>query len=222
MPKIFLSYRRSDAADAAGRIFDRLVGTFGAASVFKDVDSIRPGADYTEVIDEHLGSCDVLLVIIGPTWLNASKADGTPRLADAADLVRLEIERALSNRILVIPVLVGNAVVPASEELPESLRPLVYRNAHAVRPDPDFHHDMDRLVTALKSMPTKTTVKPPPKKETSKGPSSAIPMALRAPGSKARAKSQDMTPVIVAILAAVLVVLGICVCLGLLVFTSGF
>ncbi len=41
MPKIFISYRRSDSAAHAGRIYDRLEGRFGQGQVFMDVDAIR-------------------------------------------------------------------------------------------------------------------------------------------------------------------------------------
>jgi len=52
----------------------------------------------------------------------------------------------------VIPVLVGGAVMPTKDELPDSLKPLAYRNAIQVRPDPDFPTDMARLVEALKGI----------------------------------------------------------------------
>jgi hypothetical protein len=39
--------------------------------------------------------------------------------------------------------------MPAEEQLPLSLRKLVYRNATPIRPDPDFHRDMDRLIAAI-------------------------------------------------------------------------
>ena len=44
MPRIFISYRRNDSATGAGRIYDRLEGHFGRGQVFRDVDTIRPGA----------------------------------------------------------------------------------------------------------------------------------------------------------------------------------
>ena len=40
MPTVFISYRREDAADAAGRIYDRFASAFGENSVFLDLDSI--------------------------------------------------------------------------------------------------------------------------------------------------------------------------------------
>jgi hypothetical protein len=69
--RIFLSYRRVDTAHVAGRLFDRLEARFGAGTVFMDVDSIEPGIDFTEAIEAAVGSCGVLLALIGPRWVDA-------------------------------------------------------------------------------------------------------------------------------------------------------
>jgi uncharacterized membrane protein YeaQ/YmgE (transglycosylase-associated protein family) len=146
---IFMSYRRSDSQDVAGRIYDRLVGAFGPESIFKDVDAIRPGADFRQEIDEFLNQCDVVLVLVGAGWLEARDQEDRRRLDNPADFVRIEIETALSRNIIVIPVLLHNAAMPLADELPATLQPLLFRNAVVVRPDPDFHRDMDRLISAL-------------------------------------------------------------------------
>lgn len=148
---IFISYRRSDTAHVAGRVYDRLVGDFGKVSVFKDVDSIPLGMDFKEYLDEKVGECNVLLAIIGDKWLEERNSTGKRRLDDPTDFVRIELESALARKIPVIPLLVGGAPMPSEEELPASLRKLVYRNGIPIRPDPDFHRDMDRLISALKS-----------------------------------------------------------------------
>jgi formylglycine-generating enzyme required for sulfatase activity len=152
MSQVFISYRRDDSADAAGRIYDRLVQCFGRDNVFKDVDDIPPGVDFRAVISEAVGRCQVLLAVIGRDWLEIVGPSGKRRLDDPRDFVRLEIEAALSRGILVIPVLVGRAGMPGEERLPESLRPLAFRNAVEVRRDPDFHHDVDRLARHLDPM----------------------------------------------------------------------
>ena len=146
---IFVSYRRSDSADIAGRIYDRLIGKFGKDPVFKDVDSIPLGLDFKEYLDKKVGECDVLLAIIGDRWLEASDSSGNKRLEDQADFVRIEIESALQRGIPVIPLLVRDAHMPSEESLPPGLRKLVYRNGIPIRSDPDFHRDMDRLIAAL-------------------------------------------------------------------------
>jgi TIR domain len=144
---IFISYRRDDSSDVTGRIYDRLIQHFGKHSVFKDVDSIPLGVDFRKHLGDSLGRCDVLLTIIGKQWLIGDM--GQRRLDDVRDFVRLEIEAALQRDIPVIPVLVRAASVPRQEDLPETLRSLVYQNGIPVRPDPDFHQDMDRLIRGI-------------------------------------------------------------------------
>ena len=71
------------------------------------------------------------------------------RLDDARDLARIEIASALARGIPVVPVLVGGAVMPTGEELPDEIQGLAYRNGISVRPDPDFHKDLDRLIAGI-------------------------------------------------------------------------
>src|SRR5438477_638897 len=110
MPTIFLSYRREDSADAAGRLHDHLGAHFGRESVFMDVDTIPFGVDFREHLDEAVSRCDVLLAVIGERWLDAchppGPKQGQRRLDDPADFVAVEIHSALARDIPVIPVLV--------------------------------------------------------------------------------------------------------------------
>ena len=152
MIKVFVSYRRDDSRHQAGRLFDHLVEKFGKKHVFKDVDSIPPGVDFREVLTERVAGCDVFLAVIGDDWLWAEGPDGRRRLDDPRDFVRIEIEAALGRGIPVIPVLVGKAEVPKATDLPKSLRELSYRNGRPVRPDPDFHNDVVRLVRGIKAV----------------------------------------------------------------------
>ena len=63
--RIFISYRRQDTAYPAGWLYDRLTDRFADGQVFKDIDSIKLGDDFAEVITAAVGSCDVLLALIG-------------------------------------------------------------------------------------------------------------------------------------------------------------
>jgi len=94
--RIFMSYRREDTAMAAGWLYDRLRERFGASQIFKDVDTIRPGEDFVEKLNYAVGSCDVLLALIGDRWLTVAGADGKRRIDDPGDFVRLEVEAALT------------------------------------------------------------------------------------------------------------------------------
>jgi TIR domain len=145
---IFISYRREDSAEVAGRIYDRLVQRFGKEAVFKDVDSIPYGIDFRTYIMNVVGSCGTLIAVIGDQWLMPGKS-GNRRIDDPSDFVRTEITSALQRKVPVIPLLVKNAEMPKENELPDVLRDMTYRNAIKVRTDPDFHPDMDRLIKSL-------------------------------------------------------------------------
>jgi beta-lactam-binding protein with PASTA domain len=146
--RIFISYRRTEADFPAGWLYDNLVAQFGRDQVFKDVDSIEPGEDFAEVIADAVGSCDVLLVLIGDRWLTITDEDGKRRLDDPNDLIRLEIEAALARNVRVIPILVGRTGMPPAEQLPASLVRLARRQALEVSPS-RFKSDMARLLRAL-------------------------------------------------------------------------
>jgi hypothetical protein len=151
VPRIFISYRRSDSAAVSGRIYDRLCLAFGEPNVFKDVDDIPAGAHYRELLETEVGKCDVLLAIIGAHWLTVTNEQGQRRLDNPHDFVRIEIEAGLKRQnALVIPLLVDEARMPSPEELPEGLRDLHFRNAAAVRNDPDFNRDVGRLIQTIR------------------------------------------------------------------------
>jgi hypothetical protein len=144
---IFISYRRADAGYPAGWLHDRLAAHYGPGRVFKDVDSIRPGDDFAAKISAALGSCAVLLAVIGPQWLTAAGEQGR-RLDDPGDFVRREIEAALSREVLVIPVLVAGARPLEANDLPGSLQKLADRQAVRLNPD-QFGSDAGRLLSVL-------------------------------------------------------------------------
>ena len=103
MPRVFISYRRADTLAVAGRVDDRLCGLFGRANVFRDVDTVPPGVDFRQHVNDAINRCDAVVVLIGKAWLETN-ADGTRRINNPSDLVRLEIEAALSNATPILPV----------------------------------------------------------------------------------------------------------------------
>jgi hypothetical protein len=150
MVKVFVSYRRQDSAQVTGRIYDKLVASFGTHTVFKDVDSIPLGSDFRRILEKSIANCDVILVVMGLKWSGAPDQQGQARIHDTSDYVRIEIENALQKNLPIIPLLVDEANMPAAEALPESIRDVVFRNATKIRPDPDFHRDMDRVIDAIR------------------------------------------------------------------------
>jgi hypothetical protein len=133
MDAIFISYRREDSQGEAGRLSDSLAKIFGDSRVFLDVEGIRAGQDFRQAIETQVASCSVLLALIGPHWLDSTAADGQRRLDDPHDFVRLEISSALKRGIPVIPVLVRQAQMVTSEQLPPDLSALAFRQAAELR-----------------------------------------------------------------------------------------
>ncbi len=146
MAKIFITYRRADSAAACGRIYEHLENRFGRRNVFKDVDNIPGAVLFEDYIESSLRECVVQLVIIGKTWLTVTADDGTRRLDSHSDLVRREIELAISLGLVILPVLVEGAQMPSASDLPESLRDVTKHNAREVHNDPYFKHDVERLI----------------------------------------------------------------------------
>ena len=152
MTRVFLSYRRSDSTDITGRLDDRLAAQFGRENVFKDVDSIEAGADFIATIEEAIPGCHTLLAVIGGDWVAVDDELGAPRIRQEGDPVRIELELALRHDVPVIPLLLAGAGMPSTEDLPDSLRELPFRNALPLRPDPHFHGDVDRVVRACRRL----------------------------------------------------------------------
>ncbi len=128
MKGIFISYRREDTAGYAGRLYDRLAAYFGPDRVFMDVEGIEPGVDFVDALERAVGSCEVLIVLIGKDWLVADGA-GKRRLDDPADFVRIETAAALARNIRVVPVLVDDAEMPRANQLPADMASLARRQA---------------------------------------------------------------------------------------------
>jgi hypothetical protein len=142
--KVFICYRREDTSAYAGRLYDAMVARFGESNVFMDVD-IAPGVDFVERITKVVSRCLVLIVVMGPRWATVADEDGTPRIADPDDFVRLEVETALRRSdVTPIPVLVSEARMPKREILPEQIQPLTRRNALDLS-DGRWAYDVGRL-----------------------------------------------------------------------------
>jgi class 3 adenylate cyclase/tetratricopeptide (TPR) repeat protein len=159
--RLFLSYRREDSAGYAGRLWDALVEAFGNEAVFMDIDTIAPGSNFVEVINENLRDCDVALVVIGPNWLTAVDERQRRRLEDPRDFVRLEVEVALSRGIHVLPVLVARARMPSAGDLSPTLEALAHRQAFELS-DRRWRDDVGALIDWLQTpAPQRTTVPAP-------------------------------------------------------------
>jgi TIR domain len=146
--KIFVNYRREDVRAEAARVRDRLAGTFGAASVFMDVDNLLAGQRFDKQLERALAQTDVLIAIIGPHWTEILEER---RKKGDRDYVREEISSALSRGIVVIPVVVEWTALPRADTLPDDIRDLILHHKHDVSHE-RFGRDVDALIAAIKAV----------------------------------------------------------------------
>jgi hypothetical protein len=148
---VFINYRREDTGPYARLMKIRLAQQFPGTPVFMDLDSIEAGVDFAEAIDSAVGSCAILVALIGRRWLTITDDEGHRRLDNPDDLVRFEIEAALERRLRVIPVLVDGAVALRQQQLPPGLCKLARLNALEMSYS-RFEYDETRLLSAVEKV----------------------------------------------------------------------
>jgi len=131
-----------------------------------DVTDIEAGADYVQVLKGAVGSCDVLLAVIGRKWATCTDHAGRRRLDDVHDFIRIEIGTALARGVRVIPVLVDGANLPTAADLPDDLEMLARRQAVELRDArwavdiESLYATLDRVLTPAAPIPVPTPVAP--------------------------------------------------------------
>lgn len=146
-PLIFISYRRDDHPNYAGRLTDSLnAEKCFKDRVFRDINSLGAG-NFVKAITEAVSSCHVLIALIGERWLADEK--GRERLRDPKDFVRLELETALRGNVTVVPVTMETVKVPAADKLPGDLKALADYNAYPLT-DVRWDYDVKHLIGVLK------------------------------------------------------------------------
>lgn len=148
-PQVFISYRRDDAGGYAGRLRDDLREVLGPNRVRMDIGGLEYGGEFEAEARSIVAGSGVLLALIGKRWADE---DNAPRLADPNDLLRQEIETALAANVRVVPVLLNGAALPPADALPESLRPLLKRNAFELS-ESRWTYDVGQLVKFIRRLP---------------------------------------------------------------------
>jgi len=146
----FLSYRRDQSGFIARSLRAALAARIGGKNVFLDEKTISPGQPFPKEITQAIIGCSVMLVIIGPYWLNVRDGEpGERGLDQPGDWIRQEIEEGLRNdKALVIPVLVDGANVPSKADLPPSIQALSDRQAFRLAGD-DVPREIDALIERI-------------------------------------------------------------------------
>jgi hypothetical protein len=147
-PKIFLCYRREDTQGFARGIYESLAGKYGHEQVFRDIDSTPVGVKFSAWIESRVGQCNVMVVLIGHSWLSAKDSTGQRRLDLPKDWVRQEIEAALRRDIPIIPVRVQAAPMPSESDLPPSIADFTgFQSAEVT--DSRWDYDVGLLIQAI-------------------------------------------------------------------------
>jgi len=150
MSAVFISYRRSGSKHAAYRLKDRLKQAFGSDKVFIDLEDIDAGLPFANVIKDTISRCSVILIVIGPRWLEMQDMQGSRRLDDVDDWVRQEIEAAMASDARVIPVLVDGAKELKVDAVPESLRKFAGLQATKLSEEETYwSFDVNRLIAEI-------------------------------------------------------------------------
>jgi len=112
-----------------------------------DISTIRPGDNFAEAITAAVGSCNLLLALIGREWLTIlNRHAGDP---ERDDWTRFEIKTAIEHKIPIVPVLVDRATLPEMKELPEELRQLGTRQALEIT-DSRWDFDVNQLIEVVR------------------------------------------------------------------------
>lgn len=151
--KVFVSYRRSDSAHVAGRIYDRLCATFGDDKVFFDVDAIPAGVDFRSHIERSIEDSAVLVAVIGKQWVNDAwrgKRKWLGLRRAHSDYVQVELELAVEHGLTILPLLVDGVEMPGAAQLPETFREIAYLNATMVRAGKDFRKDIAQVEDTIR------------------------------------------------------------------------
>ncbi len=155
--RIFVSYRRADSPCFAERIRDWFMLAYQRENVFMDFDAIPPFVDFEVFIVEQIEKVDVMLVIIGPRWLDMLNQR---MQTDELDYVRMEIRQALQMEKLVAPIVVDGAQTPRADDLPPDIRPMMRANIPRLDSGRQFLDNIERIISALpKALDQHTRIK---------------------------------------------------------------
>lgn len=148
MSKIFLLYRPGESDEASYAIHEVLSERFSNKCFLLPAQDQTAGLDVWHIIEPW----SVFLVVIGPHWQASADQYGNLQLLKPTDSLRQILSRALTmSKVLVLPVRVEGAAMPAFQDLPPDLAQLHYRNAATVRKGLEFYQDIDRIIRSIRA-----------------------------------------------------------------------
>lgn len=160
MSQIFISYRTKDIEIKL--INQRLIRKYGEDDVFFDKEQILAGDDWAEKLETGVKDCKAFVMVVGSYWADESDKGGFKRLQNEDDWVRKEIEWAIQQNKIIIPVLLGVDGLPSKDKFPNSIQavyPLQYLKINPAL----FEKEVKELLEVLEKK--EIVVKVPPKEE---------------------------------------------------------
>lgn len=143
---IHINHLAGDSGGHAGRLYDVLAGRYGHRRIVVEESELTANSS---AVSEPVNRL-IVIVVIGPRWLDVL----TSAVMDGNDSVSTELGAALSREnAVVIPVLVGGALMPSAANLPGRLKELPLRTAVRLSDD-GWHSDCSRLFEAIDNAPT--------------------------------------------------------------------
>ncbi len=160
--KVFISYRRNDTQEITNRIAKSLKRHFGESNIILDTDDFLLGSDFRAEIMKHLHESTVVIAVIGEFWHSTLAARLETSEPENPDWVMQEIETAIAENKILIPVTIDDTYLPPEDVLPPMIGSLAYKNAENLRKPPyRFEEDIQRLIRRIEKS-TNTICKPQP------------------------------------------------------------
>jgi hypothetical protein len=151
--KIFINYRRGDSSGDAQALYNLLAQRYGRTKVFFD-RTLEPGINWRKAIKLSANDCGIFLALIGPGWATEMSRRTHARAVDPReDYVKAEIESALKrgSGVTVIPVVIGDAMPPSADALPQSLTALADTQVAGIGYE-HWDDDVKRLIERIDEM----------------------------------------------------------------------
>lgn len=156
---VFISYRRDDSRLWALLLYAVVAERIGSDRVFLDSVNIPFGDDYEQYVRRELPGYGLALVLMGPDW-RGERADGRPRIEDANDLYRIEIELALAHDLTILPVVLEGLTPPHATDMPASIATVRKLNMYELSAA-KFEQEHPRLLDAIVEHHQETTTANP-------------------------------------------------------------
>jgi TIR domain-containing protein len=133
MPRVFISYRRTEKPRAVKVLYQQLANRLGEAQVFSDITKIHVADKFRDRIFDAIDDCDLFILMVGSRTFSELGENGRRRIDDPQDWVRQEVLRAMRRKVPIVPVLLNGSSPLTRKQLPRKLAKLADIQAMSTR-----------------------------------------------------------------------------------------